>query len=114
MYSTIYRVGRVNENAFVKARIIVDDKPVDVRVDESVKELFFDAVKSGICCEINIDAAWYPSDNDQMDFDAEHSRLVGLEPSETFSGADFLEKVRSSPVPLFDDIEAIIEDLEGF
>lgn len=30
------------------------------------------------------------------------------------SGAGFLDKVRSSPVPLFDDIEAVLEDLEGF
>lgn len=113
--SPVLRVGRAGESKRPAIRVHIAGGVHDVRIKDGVSSApFFDAAKKGGVHRIHLDARWLPVGAGKQYLDVGRTRATMVEPvSRPISGRDFVDQVHAESPDLFDDIESVLQELEG-
>jgi hypothetical protein len=109
IYSPVYRVGRLDEGKEIHARIRIEDKPYDVRIDSDAIGAAFDAAKGGAVVPIQIVGGWRRDANNGLILDREQARIARIGADwRPVSGAEFLDAMRAAIPDAFDDLTDVL------
>jgi hypothetical protein len=109
--SPIYRVGRLDEGKEVLARIRVDGRPYDVRIDTAAIDAAFDVAKTGATVPIDIDGEWSRGEANALALDASKLRITrvgsGWKP---IAGSEFLDAIHAALPDVFADLTDLLPE----
>jgi hypothetical protein len=109
VYSPIYRVGRLDENSDMQARIRLNDKACDVRVAGGAVADAFDVAKTGNVVPISVDCIWRRNDDGVFVIDNKRTTITRIDVAwRPISGAAFLSVVHASIPDVFSDLDDVI------
>ncbi len=96
VYSRVLRVGRVDEGGALKARVLINGRPLEIDVSESARESFFDAAKSEVPQRIDLHTEWLRAPDGSLHMNARRSCAVATSDSRAVSGEDFVDRLAGS------------------
>jgi hypothetical protein len=112
VYSTIFRVGRLNSRSAIRARVMLAGRPRDVKVAEDAAEKFFDAAKSGKPVRVRLRVEWIRGTDGSITPHARRTTAVGLETSwAPVAGGEILRHAAEGPPIISSD--QLLEILEN-
>lgn len=111
-YSKVYRVGRLEDGGPIKARINVEHRPLEVRVDEGVPaDLLFEAARTGAVVRLRVAAEWLqvgespPRVRGQVIVGVERAAAMG-------AGARIVALARQHQVITAEDLPAVLSSIK--
>lgn len=114
VYSRVLRVGFTNERGDLKARLVLDGKPVDVTVASHAEEAFWDAARSKRRLPIRLRASWYRGLDDELFLEPRRCTAVGIDLAwRAASGADFVRDGLRTLPDAFADIDESLALIRG-
>lgn len=112
VFSRVYRFGRVDDGRELMARLHVDGRASDVRVDAGLEDSFWDAARSGEMLPIRLQGRWA-----EVEGELKLQEPVAISIDTTFrlwTGRELLEEAqRHADLFSEDDFERMLSDLRG-
>ena len=112
VYTRVLRIGRVDERQALKARLVLDGRPLDVPLAEGLAPgPFFDAARNEQVVRVRLRAAWlYTSGQRPVIHDAS---VIGIDETRApATGAQVVEFAHAQSVIGADDLPALLSSID--
>ncbi|NUQ74457.1 MAG: hypothetical protein HUU21_12950 [Polyangiaceae bacterium] len=105
IYSPVLRVGRLNEDTTIRARVRIDGAWRDIPIKDN-RESFYDAAKDGRLFPIKIETVWLRGPDGKLFVDVGRTKLVSVDHAwSAVPGAEFVRLVHEAAPSGFDEEE---------
>lgn len=111
VFSKVYRVGRTDDQRPMKARITIEGRPLEVRVDDEVaRDLLFDAARRDSVVRLRLAAEWIHHPNEAPRIRT--AVVTGIDTAaESGAGARLIALARAKKVITAEDLPAVLSSI---